>query len=399
MPITNYFKDTTGKTSFRDILSGEGAFYKKSFCSEIMEEEARAKTTLPPSYTCEFESKMMRIAKLILSIIIFPIGIYRCLHALTGRIIVPSSLWVNDQNAKREMFLTQPQPMLPWRFKRFTVEVDGDKIDCYIAGTESTLSNGRWVLFSVGNCGLYENILASGSTSRNYQLLRRLKANAILFNYPRVGVSSGQPTRQQLVKAYRAMLTLLEDQKQGIGAKEIIGYGYSLGGAVQGEALKDHTLKKYIHYVFVKDRTFSDLMAVPKKILGFVAKLLGYNMSSVASSEKLQAPEVIIQSAKRLGPIVRSDQVIDDGVISVKASLAKALLDDPHCPKKNKTFFGVPVGHSDNSINDTQKDLKKVVHDWNWRTVFLAEKIKEYLRLQPKKQKIYRKTSRVSKEV
>ncbi|WP_284452673.1 hypothetical protein [Parachlamydia acanthamoebae] len=154
-----------------------------------------------------------------------------------------------------------------------------------------------------------------------------------------------------MAKAYRAMLNFLEDQKIGIGAKEIIGYGHSIGGGSQSDALKKHPLKKDIKYVFVKSRSFSTLyrtaIHVTYRPLAFLVKILGWNMNSSKVSEKLQAPEIILQTAKVASyeEIKNSSKIIDDGIITAKASLAKKLLDDEKCAKRNKIFIGIPDDH------------------------------------------------------
>ena len=206
------------------------------------------------------------------------------------------------------------------------------------------------MLDSNGNGEFYEDKL---SCHEFKHILSKVKSNAIVFNYPGVGASSGLPNRQAMAKAYCAMLNFLEDKKNGVGAKEIIGYGHSIGGGVQGDALKTHELKKDVKYVFVKSRTFSNLSTtasiLTNKSLGFVVKILGWNMDSVASSKKLQAPEIIMQTAKVkwYEEINDSSKIIDDGVIPANASLAKALLDDNKCPKKNKVFIGMQERHND----------------------------------------------------
>jgi hypothetical protein len=144
----------------------------------------------------------------------------------------------------------------------------------------------------------------------------------------------------------------LEDQNNGIGAKEIIGYGHSIGSGVQSDALKTHELKKDIKYVFVKSRTFSDLSTVAStlasKPLGFLVKMLGWNMDCVESSKNLQAPEIIMQTAnvKKYEELKDSSKIINDGIITANASLAKALLEDNQYPRKNKVFIGMRETHN-----------------------------------------------------
>ena len=128
-------------------------------------------------------------------------------------------------------------------------------------------------------------------------------------------------------------------------------------------------LKKGIKYVFIKIKTFTDLATAASyvilPILGFLVKILGWNMGSVESSKKLKAPEIIVQTASVIDheELKDASKIIDDGVIAYGAALAKALLEDESCPKQNKTFFGVSSNHFYQIPN----------------TKFLIKKVKEYL--------------------
>lgn len=358
-------------TSLKDMLNGDKAFYNQSDYLDATRRDFVQKKSLPVNYTWNTENKTIRIAKQIFSIIIFPIGIYKLLHVLAGKVaLLPASSpsligcsenYANDSRSNISLYDE-------WKYKRITVEVDGYKIDATIIGKASTLSNGRWMLYSNGNGEFYEDKLSYIHDFR--QILSKINSNAIVFNYPGVGASSGLPNRQAMAKAYRAMLNLLEDQKSGIGAKEIIGYGHSIGGGVQGDALKTHELKKDVKYVFVKSRTFSDLSTAASiltiKLLGFLVKMLGWNMDPVESLKKLQAPAIIMQTAEVKGyeELNDSSKIIDDGVIAANASLAKALLEDNKCLRQNKVFIGMQERH-----NDGLKDPS-----------FLAEKIEALLK-------------------
>ncbi len=342
-------------TSIKDILNGAKAFYNQPDYLDATKQDFAQNKPLPVNYTWNTEYKIIRIAKQILSIIIFPIGIYQLLHALTGKVaLLPASspsLLLGLYRDFAKDCLSDISLRDEWKYKRITVEVDGYKIDAMIVGKESTLNNGRWILDSNGNAEFYECKLSRGSDF--YEILSQVNGNAIVFNYPGVGASSGLPNRQAMAKAYRAMLNLLEDQNNGIGAKEIIGYGYSIGGGVQGDALKTHELKKDVKYVFVKSRTFSDLSTIASiltiKPLGLLVKMLGWNIDSIESSKKLQAKEIIMQTADvtKHEELNDSSKIIDDGIIAADASLAKALLDDNKCLKKNKVFIGMPETHNE----------------------------------------------------
>jgi len=342
------------------ILTGNNAFHKQSDYDTVTKNEMQQRGALKTvNYRFETESKVMRVAKIIFAIIFFPVGIFWGLHALIGKIIVQSSwrttLPVKNEDVKindfRKMAVdsySQHKNGKDWKIKRITVEVNGTSIDGYIVGQEKTLGNGRWVLHSNGNGEMYEMGLAFEGSSKGYHsMLKKLNANGLFFNYSGVGDSGGAPTRPELVAAYQGMLRYLEDDKKGLGAKEIIAHGHSLGGGVQGEALKNYSLSNKIKYLFVKDRTFYDLCAAIAGMfnaaVAFLAKIFCWNISSVETSKGMKSPEVIIQTAssKDYEEIKKASDVIGDGVISGEGSHAKKLLSDPQCPKANKKFIGV----------------------------------------------------------
>lgn len=346
----------------REFLIGEQAFYNQPDYEDVKNRELRQKETLPVSFSFETESKIIRIVKKILSFIIFPIAIYNGLHSLIGRILVPAATPkmmglpsdFADQARGRLAEMTQN---VEWKVKRFTVEVDGTKIDAMVVGHFQLLANSkRWVLAAGGNGEFYETTLSD----RNFgTFLTNLSANAIVFNYPGVGASSGGPNRQTMVKAYQAMLKLLEDKENGFGATEIFGVGHSIGGGVQGDALRTHELKEDIKYVFIKHKSFSTMSRIAAAItkiafIGHLIKFFGWNFNSLESSRKLNVPEVIIQTSKEPQQLAlqRGDQVENDGIITAETSLAKELLDAPQLIQhpEMKRFIGVPEGHNNNQI-------------------------------------------------
>lgn len=342
--------------AIRHILTGE--FCKSNYENVTSLEMASSKPLNKPIYTYNTENKVWRIAKEIFSVIIFPIGLYRLIHLVAGKVIVPaSSLALMECNSHHADQSRKAISLIDeWKVKRIAVEVDGYVIDAAITGKASTLENGRWVLLSNGNGEFYEDKLKDCSFKH---MLSELKSNAIVFNYPGVGSSTGMPNRNAMAKAYRAMLEFLENIEEGIGAKEIIGYGHSIGGGVQGDALLFHELKRDVRYVFVKSRTFSDLSTTASHLtnglLGLFVKVFGWNMSSVESSKKLKAPEIIMQTAEVLdcSNISNSSEIRHDGVIPVEASLAKKLLDDKTSFIGKKYFMGIPESHNCSLKNPT----------------------------------------------
>ncbi len=252
-----------------------------------------------------------------------------------------------------------------WKYKRITMPIDGLSIDVAIMGRPSTLSNKKWILCSAGRNELYEDQM----TSKVFKsFLESINSNAILFNYPKIGASTGPRNGKNMVTAYKAVLELLEDERNGIGAKKIIGYGYSMGGGVQGKALNTHSLeagmKKGIQYLFIKDRTFSSLKraihSLSKGFIGNSIPLFGWDLCSMDSSKKLtklQIPEIIVQTTDK------NDEPNSDGVISKNASLKKAILESS---LSHKFYVNIPNYNQDNlhacSMDCFSKELSEKVN-------------------------------------
>lgn len=360
--------------SFRSFLNGPAAFYKQPDYEHVSQQEFGQEGHLPVGYTYNTESKIRRFINRILSIsLFFPLGSYQYMQGAIGaNAVLPAAKPQNHGYPQNYAYQLRQKLTFEgeWKYKRFTVEVDGLKIDAALMGKSSTFHNGRWVLASNGNLQFYEQKLLDNGFKAT---MMALKSNAVVFNYPGVGASLGSPTRSTMVKAYRAMMKFLEDEKNGIGAREIIGIGHSIGGGVQGAALNGYELRKDIKYVFVKSRTFSNIRQFVGHMLSSSAASLpamfDWNLDSVESSKQLSVPEIILQTAnvEKYELLTDSAKIISDGVIPAEASLAKALLDDQACPRVNKVFIGIPEGHNesftDNAFiaNQIEKLLKAKV--------------------------------------
>lgn len=125
-----------GVGPIKDILSGEKAFYNDRNYHWNTVSEMQAST--PPQetvYSCEIEKKAWRIAKHVLSVVIFPIGIARLIHSLAGKIFLPASSPQEPQKAliDRVKFAWKDfKPESEWKLKRIAIEVDGYKVDATI---------------------------------------------------------------------------------------------------------------------------------------------------------------------------------------------------------------------------------------------------------------------------
>lgn len=212
---------------FKGILSGDRAFHSHTAYQSGVRQELTHPTHLPVSYTFDTESKIVRVVKRVFSIIFFPILIYQALHALLGKIFflpasTPSVMGYDPNHAAKCRFAASVTG--DWKYKRFTVAFDGHKIDALVMGKTATFGNGRWVLAANGNGGFYEDKFRERHDFKD--LLTALNGNAVVFNYVGVGASPGFPNRDSMVKAYRAMLNLLEDKE-----REGSGLERSLDGA------------------------------------------------------------------------------------------------------------------------------------------------------------------------
>ena len=191
-----------------------------------------------------------------------------------------------------------------------------------------------------------------------------MRSGALFFNYPGVGKSQGWPKKSLILKAYYALLKLLEDPN-GLGAKDIIGYGWSLGGGVQSEALQYHSFNPSINYVFIKDRTFYSLVRTVVDVAGTslskIAKFSKWELNSFASSNwlsKHNIPEIIVQcgfvayestidkETNSHFPLKNLSQIRDDVIVTAKASLAKKILNSPSFPKKSQKLLITKENHT-----------------------------------------------------
>jgi hypothetical protein len=349
---------------------------------------------LPIDYRCQTENKVIRIAKFILMVLIFPIGLGYLLHALVGRIIVPATNHSKKELEERRSDLFKYcKPLFP---TPFTIEVDDIQVDA-ITFFRNQGQKGRWLIKAGGNNEPYD---------RNKFTLRDVLDLAehaqvqgvILFNYPGVGASTGLTTRTNLRNSLEGVLRFVEDEKKGLGAKEIIIYGRSIGGGVVGEAMRQHQLKEDVRYLCIKDRTFSTIsdvvfhtefledvetereIKIPlilRKIGAFLIRILGWNINSMHSSSS-NACEIILQTCKEnyyqdldknwtgikktkeeIEKAIMSDkkatidpEIFDnDKVIPSKASLAYSLLKQSGV--KNKIIFPVEEDHNEGLIIPT----------------------------------------------
>lgn len=299
---------------------------------------------------------------------------YRFFHWLAGKIIMPISFWGSKTEATtfRKRCLQPPETyyssggLIEWKHKRISIDVNGVLIDAMIVVRPETAKNGRWMIKSGGNCELYETGLGDHSQLKTFLL--NLETNAILFNYQGIGASEGSPSLEEVKNAYRAVLSFLEEK---IEAKEIIGYGFSIGAGIQAEALKDRPLKGGVSYAFIQDRTFSSLSKVAESIfypLGGLVKRMGWDINGAALPDEILNKTIIIQTLSEgqqgMNSHLTKESMRDhDGVISKTASLAYELLGREN-EKKGKVLGTLSMHNEsldDTEVNQISKEIRTVL--------------------------------------
>ena len=326
----------------KEIISSPVSFEK------LRRQEWHNEVKTEIAYNYETISRIQRIAFICFAIIVFPVGLAILTHKLIGKIVFSGWLTVKGHQ-KRFMenyigSVDNAQKLPKVIAKRINLLVDGKIVDAFICGKPENINNGKWVLVATGVGRCMEDMDNYEEFDSSFQ------KNYLFFNYPGVGASEGLPSKTQVVNTYTAMLHFLEDDKKGVGAKEIICWGRSIGGAIQAESLKDHTFKNEVKYTIIRDRTFSRLSEVAwyTKVLKFV----GWEFDGLLASERLEElkkEEIILQTAHQKPSITKStlseterlqkkdlyyntedplkaDRIIHDGTISPSSSLAYALL-------------------------------------------------------------------------
>ncbi|MCB1213446.1 MAG: hypothetical protein KDK40_04025 [Chlamydiia bacterium] len=249
----------------------------------------------------------------------FPCALYRYAQIFAGCLIIPS-VFFSRANMLSEMVAYDEDldVMAKFHLKRGCVKVKDRPVDVLLLVNKACPESRRWVLYSGGNGQMMETFAGS-----HRHIFAELNSHIVLFNYPGTGASCGWATRESLTETYLAMMDFVEDPISGLGAKEAIYCGFSIGGVVQGEALKQFDFQKNpdVRRLFIKDRTLTDLHTVVSKLvcrpLAYLVSLLGWNMSSKESSEGLNGREILIDASK--DTIIRKGARLGDYLDQKKA--------------------------------------------------------------------------------
>lgn len=356
------------------------------------------------SYIYNSETKAWRITKIVLSIIIFPIGLYKLTHFMIGKVLItasrPSSMGKEYTEDYAFSCLQQLQP--GWKYVFFKVKVDGTDISTFIVIPPGPLEKGRYLAsfngvgqFAEDRCFRDKLPLEEGvnhsqeqlkptyreSTSHEFRnILTDLQSPGITPNYPGVSCSQSHPNAPKMINTAKAIMSIVQNKTIGLEATQSVFWGHSIGGGILGKALETYPLEKDCRSVILKSRTFANLSsatshlinyearerlgkvfgAIVGEIVAFIAKccirFFGWNLDAVASSQKINAPQITLQTANmtdehphyvELRDASNIPQIKSEEAIRAGASYAKALLNGKTPPDDKQTILGISAMHCD----------------------------------------------------
>ncbi len=359
-------------------LTGSDAFYNVDYVAHTQRDFASKKALpqpyIPPSSYIKTETKVIRIVKIIFAIIVFPIGIYKTLQFIAGRILIASTRYrkegppIRDRRGHEHRSIDGERVHVAanldttptgWKLKRITIQVNGRDIDGVIMVRRDTAHNGRWMVVSEGRQGYWERKVQD----RGLQgLLEANQSNAIILNYAGVGRSVGPTTRANLVEGCKAAFAFVEEKLQ---ATHVIGYGYSMGGGVMSEAMaKLPSPSNGVTRVALFDRTFCRLTKATARyaskglgrVLGPVVRFvvshlfkgLGWELRTSRACKRLTGRRVVLQTTSEsiadiLGVRVRIHR--NDGIIHRNDTLAARLVQNP-TQRDGIVVLGITENHN-----------------------------------------------------
>jgi hypothetical protein len=269
-------------------------------------------------------NKVKRVAFLIFSIIVVPVGLVRLIGHVINKLCVKNGMVPATQYSKEECDELRNQHLMgsrnPQLFERIAVKTaDGVKIDSMFLKNEQNqekpIGEQKFILFFNGNGGLYESMLPFMEV-----LAEETGANVYCGNYRGVGYSESFPLGyQDLVMDGEALFQQL--LSKGAKPENILIHGHSLGGGV-GAMVASHHQEKGHEVRFCHDRSFSTMAqevdelfsSVKNKIstrtcLGkvikagmcvlipmavFATKTLGWNFPSLTAYKKINGYKFIL---------------------------------------------------------------------------------------------------------
>lgn len=180
-----------------------------------------------------------------------------------GYLVYPIAIKTSFSKIEKEDLLEEGKEQMKYLMlddylvRRIILSKSDIQYDGVVIAHPKVFENGRWSIHALGNGMAYEEVieeLARRNFSRGF--------NTLLINGPSVVSSKGWPTRYQMGAGFEAGIQFLEKE---VEATRIILHGFSLGGAMMGEAIMQHDFSKardHVRYLSISDRTFSDLSSI-----------------------------------------------------------------------------------------------------------------------------------------
>lgn len=317
-----------------------------------------------------------KVALIVLKIILFPWGLFEVIRFATHRVLMtalyPAQSWIvkaaipafKTKNLDQRR-VTEAKDLASKNYivRHVCLKKDGTSYSGLLIGKPETMQSGNWVLQATGNGHPVEQ---ATSSAEEYQ---KIGYNLLLVNGPGVGRSEGMATTQNLWKSQEVALSFLE---QAICAKRIVAAGFSLGGAVIGDAIVKHECDQKKHdYLVIRQMSFDSVSNVGRKMMKtrapclypfsrFLSRLGDVEIDSVANSRKMiqmNIQEAIIQAG------TDETDFHHDQIIHHKATLGRRLHKEGITTLKS--FYYVPNGSHDRHLHSMPfEETRLAIKDW-----------------------------------
>lgn len=170
--------------------------------------------------------------------------------------------------------------------RHVVLENKGIKYHGVLYSLPNTLLNKQWVCYSLGNAMVADRcILGIG------RFYSSAGFNTLVMDGPGVGRSEGHAVPETMGDAVEVGLQYLEKE---LHAQRIALVGFSLGGAMLGQAIKSHTFQDSTGYKVAQENTFSRTSDFAALFFGktfgkWIVGQLGLEMDSVEASQQLSS--------------------------------------------------------------------------------------------------------------
>lgn len=245
-------------------------------------------------------NKIARVAWLIFSIIIFPIGFIRLIGKVINHLVTKNTLFPKHLRDLKKLDIERAQYMTEHadRSERITIKtadrIDLDTIMIYNPyQNDKKIDERKYIIFFNRVESTYERMLPS-----LMKISDETGANVYCGNYRGVGHSKGFPTDiQDLVMDGEAMVQYL--LTQGVSQKNILIHGWSIGGGVGAYVAALHQ-EKGKEIKFCSDRSFASTV---EEIKEFARAKINEIRRENRCKAKIKASGLAILSSLALGLI------------------------------------------------------------------------------------------------